>query len=101
MLDRKIIEELQSYCDRLNKYLPCKTQEDVDSLSEILNELFENVKGSRLYWSREIYIDSGFDLEKCMLILIYRNCRFIPVDDIEEHLGIKVIYNYESMGDTE
>jgi len=94
-MNKKLTKTLQSYCDRLNKCLPCKTQEDVDNLYAIMNECINSIEGSMLYWSREIYIDSGFDFEKCGEILVYRECMFVPVNDIEEHIGIKVIYKYE------
>ena len=87
---------LQEYCNKLNQYLPCKSQEDIDNISNILNEVFSTVKGSKLYWSREIFLDTGGDTDKCTLILIHRECKFIPIDDIEEHLGIEVIYKYET-----
>ena len=86
---------LEDYCNKLNQYLPCKSQEDIDILNSLLTELFEKVEGSALYWSRKIYIDGGFDDEKCRYIATHSNCKFIPVDDIEEHLGVKVIYDYE------
>lgn len=87
---------LQEYCNKLNQYLPCKSQEDVDNINNILNEVFSTVKGSNLYWSREIFIDAGGDSEKCAWILTHKECKFIPIDDIEEHLGVKVIYKYET-----
>lgn len=95
MQDRDIIKKLQGYCDKMNRYLPCKSQEDVDALYAIINEWLEEIPGSNFYWSREIYLDSGFDLGKCADIFIHRDCYVVPVDDIEEHLGIKVIYAYE------
>ena len=94
-MNNNLIEILQSYCDRLNQYLPCKTQEDVDNLADILSEFFENVEGSALYWSREIYIDSGINTNTCTWILTHRECHFVPSDDLEEHLGIMVKYDYE------
>lgn len=86
---------LQEYCNKLNQHLPCKNQEDIDIINSLLNELFEKVEGSLLYWSRKIYIDGGFDDEKCRYIATHSNCKFVIVDDIEEHLGVKVIYDYE------
>lgn len=86
---------LEEYCDKLNQYLPCKSQEDIDMINSLLTELFERVEGSVLYWSRKIYIDGGFDDEKCRYIATHSNCKFVVVDDIEEHLGVKIIYDYE------
>lgn len=86
---------LQEYCDRLNQYLPCKSQEDVDNISNILNEVFSTVKGSRLYWSREIFIDTDGDTAKCAWVLTHGEVYFVPINDIEEHIGVKVIYSYE------
>jgi len=94
-MNKKLTKELQSYCDRLNQYLPCKSQEDVDNLNVILSELFEKIKRSELYYSRKIYIDSGFDFDKCAWIISHKEVQFIPVNDIEEHIGVKAIYNYE------
>ena len=95
MLKQKLLKTLQLYCDRLNKHLPCKSQEDVDNLNSILRELFDNVKESCLYWSRKIFIDGGFDDKKCGYIISHSECHFIPVYDIEEHIGVKAIYDYE------
>ena len=91
----KITKELQGYCDRLNEHMPCKSQEDVDTITGIMDELFGKVKGFCLYWSRKIFIDGGFDDEKCRYIMTHRECMFVPVCNIEEHIGIKVIYKYE------
>lgn len=97
MEDKKeIIATLQAYCDRLNAHMPCKSQEDVDALAEIMTELFEQVKGSHLYWSREIFLDCGSDDAKCAYVMTHRECLFVPTDDVEEHLGIMVIYGYEA-----
>lgn len=92
---RKITKELQGYCDRLNEHMPCKSQEDVDALSEIMTELFEKVEKSTLYWSREVFLDGGTNGDKCAYIMTHRECLFVPVCDVEEHIGIKVIYGYE------
>lgn len=86
---------LQGYCDRLNEHMPCKSQEDVDVLYNILDELFDTIKGSYLYWSRKIFIDSYFNDEKCSYIMTHKQCMFVPIYDIEEHIGVKVIYKYE------
>lgn len=91
----KLINILQDYCNRLNEYLPCKCQEDIDKLNEIFAELCDKVKGCNLYFSREIYIMSGFDFEQCRYIATHSECHFVPVYDIEEHIGVKAIYNYE------
>ena len=96
MEDKKgIIATLRAYCDRLNAHMPCKSQEDVDALAEIMSELFGKVKGSHLYWSREIFLDCGSDDAKCAYVMTHRECLFVPTDDVEEHLGIEVIYRYE------
>lgn len=88
--------KLQEYCDKLNLYLPPKTQNEVDILVSVINELSNNINGCNIYWSREIFIDSGFNDDKCIEILITKPCHFEVSDDIEEHLGIVAKYNYES-----
>ena len=96
MRKKKINILLQNYCNRLNENMPCKNQENVDAITGILNELRENVKDFCLYWSREIFLDGGFDDEKCAYIMTHRECLFVPVCDLgEEHIGVKVIYGYE------
>lgn len=94
-MNKKLTKILQSYCDRLNQYLPCKSQDDVDSLNDIINEMKENIKDSNLYYSRKMYIDSGFDFEKCGWLVSHKDCKFVPVNDIEEHIGVKAMYSYE------
>lgn len=94
-MNKKLTKTLQSYCDRLNQYLPCKSQEDVDNLNDILSELFKKVNGSELYYSRKMYIDSGFDFEKCGWLISHKDVYFVPVNDVEEHIGVKAMYRYE------
>ena len=94
-------QEIQDYvtaaCERLNALLPCKSQEDVDGMTEILKELFSLPiePQPKMYWDREIWIDSGFNDEKCIKMLIYtdRLC-FVPSDDWEEHPGVEVKYKF-------
>lgn len=93
-MNKKLDNTLQSYCDRLNKYLPCSSPNDIFTINDILDELYKNVEGSTLYWDRQIYIDSNFDLGECRYILTHSKCYFVPINDIE-HTGVKVIYKYE------
>ena len=91
--------EIQDYfielCDKLNSCIPCKSQSDVDKMTELLGEMsdFPTNTKPQIYWDREVWIDSGFDDNKCMDILIHTDkLYFKPSDDMIEHPGIRVKY---------
>lgn len=88
---------MQELCDKLNSHLPCKSQEDVDTISNMLKEHFDKHPKHKIYWSRKVFIDSGFDDEMCFKMLIKRvDMHFVPSEDKEEHPGIVVRYKYEN-----
>lgn len=71
-------------------------QEDVDALTRLLQEHIDSFPERRIYWSREIYIDAGFDKDKCTLIMIHSdNVVFVPSEDPVEHPGVVVRYKHE------
>lgn len=94
-------KEIQDYftelCDKLNSCIPCKSQSDVDKMTELLGEMVDfptNVK-PQIYWDREVWIDSGFNDEVCMNMLIKTDkLYFEPSDDITEHPGVWVRYKW-------
>lgn len=88
--------DMQELCNELNKHLPCKSQEDVDALTRLLQEHIDSLPERHIYWSREIYIDAGFDKDKCMLIMIHSdNVVFMPSEEPVEHPGVVVRYKHE------
>ena len=87
---------MQELCNELNKHLPCMNQEDVDALTRLLQEHIDSFPERHIYWSREIYIDAGFDKDKCTLIMIHSdNVVFVPSEDPVEHPGVVVRYKHE------
>ena len=98
----KLKNELQEYyvelCNRLNACIPCKTQKDVDTMSALLQEMVDSPPKTpkpQLYWNREVWIDCGFDSEKCTLLLTKTDkLYFEPSDDIEEHPGVVAKYKW-------
>ena len=84
-------------CNKLNKLIPCKTQEDIDKLTSMLedicahddNDLYYN----QLYWDREVYIDCGCNNDNCNKMLIYSDkLMFEPSNDPKYYPGIRVTY---------
>ena len=87
---------MKELCDKLNAHLPCKSQADVDELTRLLRENIDSDPDLHIYWSREIYIDAGFDKDKCTLIMINSdNVVFVPSEDPVEHPGVVVRYKHE------
>ena len=94
-------KEIQDYfvdlCDKLNSCIPCKSQEDVDKMTGLLQDMvnFPSQPTSQIYWDREVWIDSGFNDEVCMNMLIKTDkLYFEPSDDITEHPGVWVRYKW-------
>lgn len=84
-------------CNKLNKLIPCKTQEDIDNLTSMLEDIFahddNDLYYNELYWDRELYIDCGCNIDNCNKMLIYSdNLMFEPSEDPKYHPGIRVTY---------
>ena len=82
-------------CEKLNALLPCKSQEDVDKMTALLQDMvdFPSQAKSQIYWDRNVWIDSGFNDEVCMDMLIKTDkLYFEPSDDLTEHPGVWVKY---------
>ncbi len=87
---------MKELCEELNKYIPCKSQDDVDALTKLLQENIDAYPERHIYWSREIYIDAGLKEDQCLNILIHSdNVLFVPSEDPVEHEGIVVRYKHE------
>lgn len=94
-------KEIQDYfvdlCDKLNSCIPCKSQEDVDKMTSLLEDMtyFPSDFKPQIYWDREVWIDSGFNDEVCMNMLIKTDkLYFEPSDDMSEHPGVAVKYKW-------
>ena len=84
-------------CEKLNALVPCKSQEDVDKMTALLQDMvdFPSQAKSQIYWDREVWIDSGFNDEVCMDMLIKTDkLYFEPSDDLTEHPGVWVRYKW-------
>lgn len=87
---------MKELCEELNKHLPCRSQDDVDALTKLLQENIDAYPERRIYWSREIYIDAGFNEDRCLNILIHSDkVLFVPSEDPVEHPGLAVRYKHE------
>lgn len=97
MMKEEFFKHTQSVCDLLNALIPCKTQEDIDRMSSLLSDYFALPVQPvpKIYWSREIWIDCGFDDEKCINLLLFTDkLYFEPTDDMDEHPGVCVKYKW-------
>lgn len=84
-------------CEQLNVLIPCKTQKDIDTMTKLLQDMvdFPSQVKSQIYWDRNVWIDSGFDDNKCMDLLIKTDkLYFEPSDDLTEHPGVWVRYKW-------
>ncbi len=84
-------------CEKLNTLIPCKNQEDIDKMMKLLQDMvdFPSQVNPQIYWDREVWIDSGFNDEICMNMLIKTDkLYFEPSDDVNEHPGVWVKYKW-------
>ena len=84
-------------CEKLNRLIPCKNQKDIDKMTSLLQDMvdFPSQVKPQIYWDREVWIDSGFNDEVCMNMLIKTDkLYFEPSDDITEHPGVWVKYKW-------
>lgn len=84
-------------CEKLNVLIPCKSQDDVNKMTKLLQDMvdFPSQVKPRIYWDREVWIDSGFNDEICMDMLIKTDkLYFEPSDDLTEHPGVWVKYKW-------
>ena len=86
--------KLNKICKEINSILPCKDNNDLYKVKEIIEKARKEIPDFNLYYHRDIYINSGFDQQKMVEISIKSGmCHFEPSDDIEEHIGIIAKYN--------
>ncbi len=89
-------QQMENLCNDLNRHLPCKSQSDVDIITELLTEKIDSFPERHIYWSREIYIDAGLKEDQCLNILIHSDkVLFVPSEDPVEHQGVVVRYKHE------
>ena len=84
-------------CEKLNSIIPCKKQKDIDKMTNLLQDMvdFPSQVKPQIYWDREVWIDSGFNEEVCMNMLIKTDkLYFEPSDDLTEHPGVWVRYKW-------
>lgn len=84
-------------CNKLNKLIPCKTQEDIDKLTSMLEDILahddNDLYYNQLYWDREVYIYCGCNSDSCKEMLIHSDkLMFEPSDDQKYYPGIRVTY---------
>lgn len=84
-------------CEKLNTLIPCKNQKDIDEMTNLLQDMvdFPSQVKPQIYWDREVWMDSGFNDEICMNMLIKTDkLYFEPSDDVNEHPGVWVKYKW-------
>lgn len=86
------------FVNKLNKFIPCKCQEDVDNIFKLLEEMTtcdeDEWPKNNLYWDRELYIDCNGDRDKLWDVLIHTDkVHFELSEDKDEHPGVVVRYN--------
>lgn len=84
-------------CEKLNALIPCKNQKDIDKMTRLLQDMvdFPSQVKPQIYWDREVWMDSGFNDEVCMNMLIKTDkLYFEPSDDVNEHPGVWVKYKW-------
>lgn len=87
---------MKELCDKLNKCIPCKSQADVDQLTRLLQENIEAYPDRKIYWSNEVYLNSGCNQDRCQVILLFSgDVMFVPSDDPQKSPGVVVRYKYE------
>lgn len=88
--------KMKLLCEKLNAHLPCKSQQDVDALNNLINEMRNANPDSGLYFDREIFIDANFNNELMRKITMYSGkVQFEPSNDPTEHPGVVVRYKEE------
>ena len=91
---------LQRTCNRINSMLPCKCQEEVNTIWDILKEM-ENHKKEyphyATYFNREVYIDFGCDCVKLYKTLFRGNKLHMELtNDMHEHPGLTINYKEQN-----
>lgn len=84
-------------CEKLNVLIPCNNQKDIDEMTKLLQDMvdFPSQVRPQIYWDREVWMDSGFNEEVCMNMLIKTDkLYFEPSDDVNEHPGVWVKYKW-------
>ena len=87
---------LKKICKKLNKLIPCHSQDDVDLLNKTFYEEFLKYPEARFYWNREVYLNCNANDKKMKEELKYSGkIEFVPSDDPYEHYGIVATYKKE------
>lgn len=85
------------FCNKLNKLIPFKSQEDRDKLNELIFEMCDHEEGdiiyNEIYWDRDLYIDCNGDYDKLRdMVANSDKVMFEPTDDPKEHPGVRITY---------
>lgn len=86
-------KQLQEYVDRINNALENKDPQIRSIFKEVVDEMRNTIKGSNLYYSRDVFIDIGGTFENAQKDILFRSDNYIfEVSDDEEHPGIIMKY---------
>ena len=87
-------KQLQKYANRINNALENKDPQIRSIFKEVVDEMRSTIKGSNLYYSRDVFIDIGGTFENAQKDILFRSDDYIfeVSDDIEEHPGIIMKY---------
>ena len=89
-------QQMENLCNDLNRHLPCKSQSDVDIITELLTEKIDSFPERHIYWSKEVYHDAEHENDKCLYILIFNsNVEIVPSENQSERPGVIVRYKNE------
>lgn len=85
------------FCNKLNKLIPCSSQEDRDKLNELIFEMLDHdecdIYYNEIYWDRELYIDCGCNYDKCRdMVVNSGKVMFVPSNDPKYHPGVIIKY---------
>ena len=91
MKEIDVEKETRKCCKEVNKRIPCKTQEEIEECTIILDDYFSRNKKCHLFWSSKIWDDCGKDGKEAMQRLISSGeYKLYPSEDIVSHPGIFV-----------
>lgn len=84
--------QMNDLCEKLNKLIPCKTEEDRDKLKKMITEELLT-KGGSLYWNKNFFVDCKCNEGKMKEVLIQDGTvEFSPCENQEKYPGIIVGY---------
>ena len=83
---------MNDLCEKLNKLIPCKTEDDRKKLKKIIAEELP-MQGGSLYWHKKFFVDCKCNENKMKEVLTQDGTvEFSPCENQEKYPGIIVGY---------